>query len=168
MKSRLWYPQLDVASTARRLVRLLREWNVRETSLERLFVADYFLASPELLGDIKMPDDLRKIYSNQKFPKRKDSFVSFPSPVILFHSMNPIQVKALASLVAKEVVDRDEYALGKARLTEVGMDAADRLSSLHAGSLETSALAFLGMAFSRVDFSTKTDLRARTGLRYYG
>lgn len=168
MKSRLWYPQLDVASTARRLVRLLQSWRVRDISVERLFVADYFLASPELIGDIKMPDDLRRTFASLHFPKRRDSFIAFPSPGILFHSMNSIQVKALVSLAAKEVVDRTEYSLGRASLTKVGMDAADRLSSVHPDNVETTALIFLEQAFSRDEFLTKADLRARTGLRYYG
>lgn len=168
MNYRLWYPQLDVASTARRFVRLMNMWKDSAVSLERLFVADYFLASPELLGDIKMPDDLRKAFSAQKFPKKRDSFVAFPSPGILFHSMNAIQVKAFVSLVAKDVADRETYDQGKAKLTASGLRTAYRLSDLQPSALETDALHFLDAAFSRVEFSSKSDLRARTGLRYYG
>ena len=42
MKSRLWYPQLDVASAARRFLRILDGWQGDALSIERLFVLDYF------------------------------------------------------------------------------------------------------------------------------
>lgn len=64
MKSRLWYPQLDISCAARRIMRILMEWSEDAPSVERLLILDFFVASPALIADIKMPAEYR-----QKFGK---------------------------------------------------------------------------------------------------
>lgn len=167
MKSRLWYPQLDVASAARKFVRILDHWQGVELSVERLFVFDYFIATPALIGDIKMTNAYRKKYSELGLPKKKDEFVIFPPATLLFHSMTPIQKRALVSLVAKKVMSKESYDAGSVALTEIGQQTAGDLSDVHKGEAETIALDFMASLMATDEFASKPDLRSRTGLRYY-
>jgi hypothetical protein len=167
MKSRLWYPQLDVASAARRFVRIVDYWQGAALSVERLFVFDYFVATPSLIGDIKMPNEYRKRYSELDLPKKKDEFVSFPPATLLFHSMTPIQKRALVSLVAKKVFSKESYDAGAVDLTDTGQKTARDLSPVYQGEAETIALDFMASLMAADAFASKSDLRSRTGLRYY-
>lgn len=167
MKSRLWYPQLDIPSAARRLLRILCVWNNFPLSTERLLIIDFFLASPTLIGDIKMPNEYRKQYGELHLPKKKDQFVILPASSLLFHSMVPIQKKALLSLVAKDLVNREEYELGKVRLTENGENTSKILDAKSGDIVEDKALVFLCEMLATNEFSTKLDLRSRTELRHY-
>lgn len=167
MKSRLWYPQLDVASAARRFVRILDRWQGDALSVERLFVFDYFVATPALIGDIKMTNAYRKRYGELGLPKKKDEFVVFPPATLLFHSMAPIQKRALVSLVAKKVMSKESYDAGAVALTKVGQKTASDLSNVYRGETETIALDFMASLMASDEFASKSDLRSRTGLRYY-
>lgn len=167
MKSRLWYPQLDVASAARRFVRILDHWQGEPLSVERLFVFDYFVATPALIGGIKMTNAYRKRYGELGLPKRKDEFVIFPPATLLFHSMTPIQKRALVSLVAKKVLSKEGYDSGAVVLTDIGQKTASDLSNVYQGEAETIALDFMSSLMATDEFASKSDLRSRTGLRYY-
>jgi hypothetical protein len=167
MKSRLWYPQLDIASTARRLLRILYAWQDTMISTERLLILDFFLASPALIGDIKMPGAFRKQYGTLNLPKKKDQFVVLPPSSLLFHSMLPIQKKALLSLVAKNLVNKEEYDLGKVSFTDAGKQTASTIDTSSDQGVESRALSFLCGLMASDEFSTKLELRSRTELRHY-
>ncbi|MEM9359170.1 MAG: ABC-three component system middle component 5 [Pseudomonadota bacterium] len=167
MKSRLWYPQLDVASAARRFVRILDCWQEQALSIERLFVFDYFIATPALIGDIKMTASFRRRFGELALPKKSNEFIIFPPAALLFHSMTPIQKRALVSLVAKEIVDKVSYETGTVVLTDVGRRTATELSDIYQGEAENIALEFMTSLLSTKEFANKSDLRNRTGLRYY-
>lgn len=167
MKSRLWYPQLDVASAARRFVRILDRWQGEMLSIERLFMFDYFVATPALIGDIKMTNACRIRYSELGLPKKKNEFLIYPPATLLFHSMVPIQKRALVSLVAKKVLSKESYDVGSVVLTENGKNIANELLNIYDGEVETIALEFMVNLMATDEFATKSDLRSRTGLRYY-
>ena len=167
MKSRLWFPQLDVASAARRFVRILDCWRGEALSVERLFVFDYFVATPALIGDIKMTNTHRKRYGELGLPKKRDEFVKFPPATLLFHSMTPIQKRALVSLVAKNVLSKESYDAGAVALTDSGQQTARDLLLVYQGEAETIALDFMASLMATDEFASKSDLRSRTGLRYY-
>ena len=167
MKSRLWYPQLDVASAARRFLRILDGWQGDALSIERLFVLDYFVATPALIGDIKMTNTYRNRYGELGLPKKKNEFVVFPPATLLFHSMTPIQKRALVSLVAKEILSKESYDVGAVALTNIGRRTASDLSNVHQDETETIALDFMVSLMATDEFASNSDLRNRTGLRYY-
>lgn len=167
MKSRLWYPQLDIPSAARRFLRILCAWEHSYLSTERMLIMDFFLASPALIGDIKMPSEFRKRYGARHLPRKKDQFVVLPTSSLLFHSMAPIQKTALITLVAKDLIDRDEYTLGKISLTKIGEKTASIFDAPSDDATEDSALEFLCELLACNEFSTKLELRSRTELRHY-
>ena len=167
MKSRLWYPQLDISSCARRFLQILMHWNDEPLNTEKLFIFDFYLASPSLIGDIKMDSANRAFYGKQHLPKKKDEFVNFPPAALLFHSMLPIQQKAQASLAAKNILDKEFFEIGNNKLTEFGNGVGSTLQASSKIEGEAEALDVLIRLFSSELFEGSANLRSRTGLRYY-
>jgi hypothetical protein len=65
MTGRLWYPQLDIYDSIRRMAGLLSLWPSKSLpSVERLYIADFYLANPPLLHKTHMPNDVRKKFTS--------------------------------------------------------------------------------------------------------
>jgi hypothetical protein len=59
MSYRLWYSQLDVFDTIRRYLAILSRWNAEAPTRDRLFVSDFYFASPNLLHHTQMTAEAR-------------------------------------------------------------------------------------------------------------
>ena len=99
MNGRVWYPQLDVYDAVRRMGLLLSAWGEKWPVLERLYIADFYLANPPLLHKTRMPGDVREIFRKLSVPGPEKTFLSYPSAPILFYKMELIQKKAFHALV---------------------------------------------------------------------
>lgn len=162
MTMRLWYPQLDVFDAARRLGTLLLHFE-EPPGAERLYIADFFLANPPLLHKTTMPMEMRQAFLKLSIPKPEKTFVSYPSPTLLFHKMEPIQKDAIEALLGKDLVSREHIRNGKVSLTEKGI----RIFSTHAMHTiaEKELSIFLATNFAAHAAPGNSDLRSRTGLR---
>lgn len=162
MNSRLWYPQLDVYDTIRRMSVLLQSFGTRP-SAERLCIADFYLATPLLLHDTSMQLEMRHAFNDLKIQKPKKGFVSYPAPQILFHKMEPIQKQALLELSGKGLVSNELLNTGKVQLTSLGYEKFP-LETMTSPE-EIKICFFLTSKFSVIEEVGNRQLRLQTGLR---
>lgn len=95
MKVRLWYPQLDVYDAIRRIGGLLACWDASAPpSPERLYISDFYLANPALLHKTHMDQNVRHNFNALGVSRPEKTFVSFPSPPVLFQKMDEVQRQA--------------------------------------------------------------------------
>ena len=142
MSLRLWYPQLDVYDTVRRMLGLLNAWSGDTLTPERLYISDFYLANPELLHRTHMLNEVRRDFQELAIPKPDKAFLSYPSPQMLFAKMEPVQKEALRTLVGKGFI---ALTSGERRL-----------------------IGFLTSSFARIGAGSPGELRLATGLRRPG
>src|SRR5690606_28625860 len=111
MISRLWYPQLDVFDTARRMCILLYNFDT-PPGYERLCIADFFFANPPLLHKATMTVDMRKSFYALGIKRPNKSFISYPDAPLLFHKMKPIRKGAMDALSGKGIVSLEQTKRG--------------------------------------------------------
>lgn len=162
MSIRLWYPQLDVYDTARRMGVLLQFFR-SPPGIERLYISDFYLATPSLLHTVSMSRETRKLFSELKILKPEKCFVSLPAPQILFHKMEPIQKQALVALSGRNLISNSGIKEGLVRLTESG-EAQFRVE-LMALPEEIKLCDFLATHFFPTVEAGNKQLRVETGLR---
>lgn len=162
MKSRLWYPQLDVYDTIRRMCVLLQSFGTRP-SVERLCITDFYLATPPLLHGTSMQLEMRHAFKELKIQKLNKGFVSYPAPQILFHKMEPIQKQALLELSGKGLVSNEVLIAGKVQLTPLGYEKFP-LETMTSPE-EIKICLFLTSKFSAIEEVGNKQLRLQTGLR---
>lgn len=165
MNGRVWYPQLDVYDAVRRMSLLLSAWEDKWPVLERLYIADFYLANPPLLHKTSMSSDIREMFQKLSIPRPEKTFLSYPSAPILFHKMESIQRKAFQSLVGRGVIDPGSARNGIAKLTERGetfvrYELGDAITNN-----EHSLIVFLALHFAVFGDDSTRELRVRTGLR---
>lgn len=165
MNLRLWYPQLDIYDTIRRMLGLLIAWSNRDLTLERLYISDFYLANPPLLHKTHMPLEIRKEFQALSIVKPEKGFLSFPSPQMLFAKMEPVQKEALRTLVGKGFVALDALRAGKVVADEKLAQVGDMVVM---SSDECRVVGFLTSTFAGVGAGVPGDLRLATGLRRPG
>jgi hypothetical protein len=167
MTYRLWYAQLDVFDTIRRYLALLKAWNGKGPSRDRLFTSDFYLANPCLLHLTHMTLEARRSFQALKVPRPEQSFLRYPSPSILYSKMAGIQAQALHNLIGKglldvELVDNDQYELSPS-----GAVLAGEMEKQPSPLGEAEVLEFLTTKFAAIG-EGKGGLRGVTGLRRLG
>lgn len=165
MNLRLWYPQLDVYDTVRRMLGLLIAWPDQDLTAERFYISDFYLANPPLLHRTHMPLEIRKEFQALSIVKPEKGFLSFPSPQMLFAKMEPVQKEALRTLVGKSFVALDALRAGKIVADEKLAQIGDIVVM---NSDERRVVGFLTSAFARIGAGVPGDLRLATGLRRPG
>lgn len=162
MSARLWYPQLDVFDTVRRMSILLHNYK-SPPGLERLYIADFFLANPPLLHYTSMLQDVRKEFVSLKIPRPEKAFLSYPSAPLLFHKMESIQKEAISALSGKGLISNEDLQSGRVRLTSQG-ESILPINTICSSS-EADLSHFLVTHFAAREEIGNDDLRRRTGLR---
>lgn len=165
MSGRIWYPQLDVYDTVRRIGLLLSAWQESPPSIERLLIADFYLANPPLIHKTSMPEKVREYFRELRIPRPEKTFLSYPAAPILFHKMEPIQKKALQALVGKRVVSSSDMRRGAAKLSDFGKSFIDENLASASTLPERELVVFLTTSFAVIGADDISELRRRTGLR---
>ncbi len=162
MTSRLWYPQLDVFDTVRRISVMLQKFDT-SPGPERLYIVDFYLANPPLLHRTSMSADVRKMFSELRIPKPEKTFITYPSALLLFHKMEVIQKEALNALSGKGLVSLDRLKYGRVELTSDGkkLFPINKMCT----EAEEKLCNFLAGSFAKIEEVGNYDLRRRTGLR---
>jgi hypothetical protein len=159
---RLWYPQLDVYDTIRRIYLLLSHFE-NAPGVERLTIADFYLANPSLLHKTSMPMDTRAAFRHLGIEKPEKSFVKLPAPAILFHKMEPTQKQAIAELSGKDLISNSTLQKGKFELTPEGKKLF--IDSTISTANELALCKFLTSTFLVNEEIGNKKLREQTGLR---
>lgn len=162
MTVRLWYPQLDVFDTARRIIILLHHFKT-PPGAERLYIADFFLANPPLLHRTNMPMETRRTFNELRIPKPEKTFLSYPSAPLLFHKMEPIQKEAVNALLCKGLISQDSLGKGRVELTARGGSILPEHEMCT--NDENKLSLFLTTHFAGFEEAGNNSLRSRTGLR---
>lgn len=159
---RLWYPQLDVYDAIRRICLLLNHFET-PPGIERLTIADFYLANPSLLHKTSMPMDTRNAFRELKIDPPEKGFVNLPSPAILFHKMEPTQKQAIAELSGRGLISNDALHVGRFMLTLAGQSLS--LNSSISTDKEKCICIFLTKKFLTSEEIGNKKLREQTGLR---
>lgn len=162
MNSRLWYPQLDVYDAIRRICLILQCFE-DSPGIERLYISDFFLANPPLLYRTSMSAEVRKSFMELKIPRPDKTFISYPSSLLLFHKMEPIQKEAINALRGKGLLSLDDFERGDIKMVQ----RADGLFPIETMCTqeERSLCVFLATIFSNSSEINTQELRRKTGLR---
>lgn len=162
MSSRLWYPQLDVFDTIRRLCILLNHFD-SPPGHERLCIADFFLANPPLLHNTNMTQDVRNKFSDLKIPRPSKCFISYPEAPLLFHKMKPIQKEAINAICGKGIICLEKVKIGLYEISDYGRNTLS-IENMYSKE-EINLCFFLINHFAKDDEISNRELRRRTGLR---
>lgn len=165
MSIRLWYPQLDVYDCIRRIALLLNNWSEHEPTTERVYVSDFFLANPPLLHRARMTQDVRKLFQGLQITKPEKAFISYPSPQMFFHKMEPIQKKAMQTIVGKGLLSEDRIRNGYVTQTDLGKRTFGEIIKTSQNKEEQKIAEFLAKNFALMDHNSITEFRKKTGLR---
>jgi hypothetical protein len=165
VSTRLWYPQLDVYDAIRRVACLISRWEHRPPSTERLYILDFYFASPSLLHRVSMPQNIRSAFQALGVVHPDHSFLSYPSAPILFKKMESIQKEAIRTLAGKDLINLVLLEKGEVKPSLAGTVLfSERFSHMLTQS-ERPILEFLISHFSTIGLDDIRDLRSRTGLR---
>lgn len=164
VRARLWYPQLDVYDCVRRMGAILASIG-DPPGLERLYIADFFLANPPLLHRCQMTQGVRKAFWELEVPRPEAAFLIYPAPPLLFKKMEPVQKEAILAMAGKGLLGIDEYQRGIGMLTASGELLCQMILRQFVASEEEPLIRFLTHHFvTSGEFSTE-ELRQRTALR---
>lgn len=165
MNFRLWFPQLDVYDTIRRMGVVLHLWQGEPMSIERLSILDFYFANTPLLHHTNMPQEVRRKFNQLRIERPEKAFVSFPSAPILFTRMEPVQREALRTLTGKGLVDREVVQTGTVLPSSLGKDMFEKSLSELLTEDEQHVVDFLVSDFGQIDEQSIAAFRRRTGLR---
>ena len=163
MTVRIWYPQLDVYDCIRRIGGLLTTFPA-SPSVERLHIADFYLANPPLLHSTKMSKDTRRAFWLLNIPRPEKTFLAYPAAPLLFNKMEPIQKKALHAMLGKGLISVERFQLNTVELSERGQSVIGTTLEEKFTTYESNLIRFLAEDFatnSNVDIYA---LRKNTGL----
>lgn len=163
MRDLAWFPQLDVYDTCRRLVLILGRTSRADTSRERLFISDFYLANPSLLHHVKMPKATRDTFRQLRLPR--SDYVSYPPPPVLFEKMAGVQSEGFQNVVGRGLIEIESLRTGNVRLSSGGTSFFRTLTV--STEQEEHVLHFLTSSFLDVGREIG-GLRAATGLRRIG
>ena len=164
LNSRLWYPQLDVYDCVRRLAALVSAFPTAP-GVERLCIADFYLANPPLLHWTKMNKEARQVFVALEIARPQKSFLTYPAPSLLFGKMEPVQKEALRAMGGKGLISIQRFHQGSVEITEFGQHTFATVLSRTLGSSENELVRFLVEDFAAHSEEASQGLRASTGLR---
>jgi hypothetical protein len=164
MIGRLWFPQLDVYDTIRRIGGLLCLWGQELPSAERLFIADFYMANPPLLHKTHMTQGVRRAFGELAVARPEKGFVQYPSPPLLFQKMDEVQREALRTISGKGLIDVSALDNGAIRPSETGRALFETNFLPMLSKSERRIGDFLVKEFASVDKPMVT-IRQSTGLR---
>ena len=164
MNGRLWYPQLDVFDCVRRLGALVCAY-AEPAGIERLCIADFYLANPPLLHWSTMKQDTRRRFTALGVPRPTKTFLDYPAPSLLFAKMEPVQKEAMRAMGGKGLLSMAGLHRGVAELTELGRDVFATSLGGTLASGEEDLVGFLTEDFAASSEVGSQGLRASTGLR---
>jgi hypothetical protein len=167
MSYRLWYSQLDVFDTIRRYLAILSRWNAEPPTRDRLFVSDFYFASPSLLHHTQMTSEARRAFNTLRIPRPDHAFINFPSPPVLYNKMAGVQNEALHNPTGKGLCDVKLIDRGHYQLSADGWRLVEDMGARLVLEREFALLDFLTKEFSAVG-TGKGGLRSATGLRRVG
>lgn len=164
VNGRLWYPQLDVYDCVRRVAALVSGF-ATAPGVERLCIADFYLANPPLLHWTKMSREMRRAFAELKIVHPEKSFLTYPAPSLLFVKMEAVQKEALRGMGGKGLISIQRFQQGVVEFTDFGQQTFATMLSKTLGNSEIELVRFLVEDFAARSEEGSQGLRTSTGLR---
>lgn len=161
---RLWYSQLDMYDCARRLCSILH-CSGEALHLERLYILDFYFATPALIGRTQMRSEVRREFRSLEIEKPEKGFLTLPAERLLFHQMEPIQRQAKQSLIGKALVQESKPDCRSIELSSEGRNLYEESFGPITPPEEARLLKFLVDSFGGPNCIGLQQLREGTGLR---
>lgn len=162
----VYHPAFDANHCAYRLIHILIYSENEYLDWEKLRLADFYYLFPCLLSSIKpLPKSLskaRKYFSNIPVP-----YENIPNPKRIFFDLRDIQNSTIASLISKQIIDRDLFCMGKVSI--VKENVPESLVSSFEENIISSEKWFVSLVngIQEVEISGSKGLKARSGLMEY-
>ena len=164
MNDQLWYPQLDVYDCIRRLGALLSAFE-ESPGIERLCIADFYLANPPLLHLSTMKKETRRRFDTLRIVRPQKAFLAYPAPLLLFGKMAPIQKEALTAMRGKGLLFKDDFCRGIVTFSQIGADTFESTLTAAITGNERELIDFITGCFASISEVGSRGLRKSTGLR---
>lgn len=162
--SAIWYPQLDLYHCIRRLGAILC-CAASPLHLERLYILDFYMATPSLLHRTTMRQEVRRQFQQLQIPRPEAGFVTLPAAPLLFHQMEPVQKSAVRAMTGKGLIYTVDNSRTTVSLTVAGANIVTTKINPILPDGEVNIVKFLVEQFSASLASGLQQLRANTGLR---
>ena len=106
-----YHPAFDANHCAYRFIHILISSECDHLEWDKLRLADFYYLFPHLLkAIIPLPKGLSK--GRKYFKKIDDPYEKTPNPKRLMFDLRDIQNSTIASLIAKNLIDRDSFSKG--------------------------------------------------------
>ncbi|UFS68238.1 hypothetical protein LO749_21610 (plasmid) [Paracoccus denitrificans] len=132
---------------------------------ERLFILDFYFSNAPMLHNTKMKFDVRSRFRELTIPRPEKSFLTYPSPRLLFHQMEPVQKDAVSALLGKGLAQHMDDDTRVLTLSTEGRSLYDSELQKHIGEFERNLATFLIEDFGPATENGMKELRESTGLR---
>ena len=155
---------MDVYDAIRRMAALLKAYR-DPTSVERLYITDFYLANPPLLHQTNMSSETRSSFRKLSIPRPNKTFLTYPASQLLYKKMEQIQKEALQALRGKGLLSFVQHQKGRVQLTIEGESVFDQILLEQLTMDESDLVQFLSLEFAPIYDMDEDKLRKKTGLR---
>ena len=162
----IYHPVHDINHCIYRLLRFLEKSDHERFQWDQLRLLDFYSMFPHLLKNITpFPRELRAY--KKVLSRIPVSYESIPNDKRVFHEMMPIQNTALHNLIAKNLVDSEEFKAGL--ISRTSEPIPKRLESTISEDTiaEEEWFMFLVNELPLIDFDGKKGLKYRSDLMEY-
>lgn len=157
-----YHPALDAYHSAFRMLRLLSHDPSQSYEVDRLRILDFYLAFPQLIGQIKLPKE--SLWARKEFRTFENPYTFSGSPRMVFMRMAPLQNAAIRLLLSAGVLDPDGYRDGVLRVTEIDLPGELTSRILELDAEQEQLLSFLTDDLAGISLLGPKGLKDRTGL----
>jgi hypothetical protein len=162
----IYHPIHDINHCIYRLLRFLEKSNHVQFQWDQVRLIDFYSIFPHLLKNIRpFPKELsayKKILSI--IP---DTYESIPNDKRVFYELMPIQNTALHNLIAKNLVDSEEFKMGVVSRTEEPIPEKLKDKIREDSIAQEEWFMFLVNELPTVEFDGKKGLKFRSDLMEY-
>jgi hypothetical protein len=157
-----YHPAYDANHCAYRQLLLLENIPSKKIDWNLLKIIDFYVLFPSLLKQLSLPAEYRGVKRYLK--EIPDAYETISNPTRLMFELNNIQLAGLSSLIAKNLISKEDFANELISRTEVPLPIELHKKIINDAIAKTGWFIFLTHEFPKIDYYGPKGLKARTGL----
>ena len=157
-----YHPAYDVNHCAYRLLLILESAQNQRIKWEVLRMIDFYILFPSLLKQLSLPKEYIKV--RKHFNSIPQTYETISNPTRLMFELANIQIAGLTSLIAKNLISKEEFAEDYVLRTKMPVPNELNDKILNDDLRKAGWFIFLTSEFSKIDFYGPRGLKSRTGL----
>ncbi len=161
----IYHPAFDIYHGIFRILRILDKIPSITLEIDRLRILDFYLLFPNELSNFTFPAELRN--EKSRLPLKSNPYRQINDPKRIFFRLEPYQICALKSLVAREFIDESLFLEGKVQRTENPLPEALSKEIQQANEPFPALVEFLTGPLLNIDLYGKSGLKGRSDLFEY-